>query len=146
VCLVGLGGGGGLGGEMTQALYAHMNNKKEKLEKNKNKKNINLKKKKRLGFELRASVCKTGTLLLEPHLQSICAGYSDEKGVVNYLPRLSSNGDLPILASQVARITDVSHCCPASIFCFLIYTLLCITFFLLLAFCLVCSYFSSLTH
>jgi hypothetical protein len=31
----GKGGGGGMGGEMTQALYAHMNNKT--IKKNKNK-------------------------------------------------------------------------------------------------------------
>jgi hypothetical protein len=31
----GKGGGGGRGGEMTQALYAHMNNKKIKIKKNK---------------------------------------------------------------------------------------------------------------
>jgi hypothetical protein len=31
----GKGGGGGRGGEMTQALYAHMNNKKIKIKKKK---------------------------------------------------------------------------------------------------------------
>jgi hypothetical protein len=29
------GGGGGRGGEITQALYAHMNNKRKKINKNK---------------------------------------------------------------------------------------------------------------
>jgi hypothetical protein len=33
----GKGGGGGMGGEMTQALYAHMNNKKIKIKKKKRK-------------------------------------------------------------------------------------------------------------
>jgi hypothetical protein len=33
-----LGGGGGPGGEMTQALYAHMNNKRKMKKKTKNKK------------------------------------------------------------------------------------------------------------
>jgi hypothetical protein len=38
----GKGGGGGQGGEMTQALYAHMNNKTIKIKKNNKKKKTGL--------------------------------------------------------------------------------------------------------
>jgi hypothetical protein len=39
--------------------------------------------------------------------------YFGDGGLMNYLPRLSSTMILPILASQVARVTD-SHRCPAA--------------------------------
>jgi hypothetical protein len=36
-------------------------------------------------------------------------GYFEDEGLMNYLPRLASNMILSISASQVARITGVSH-------------------------------------
>jgi hypothetical protein len=46
-----------------------------------------------------------------------CSGYFGDGGLMNYLPRLASTyhpPDLLISASQVAKITDVSHQCLAS--------------------------------
>jgi hypothetical protein len=38
--------------------------------------------------------CKAGTLLLEPHFQSILLWLFEDGGLVCYLPRLASNHDL----------------------------------------------------
>jgi hypothetical protein len=61
--------------------------------------------------------CKTGILPLEPHLQSILlllffwrwGGEVLQTICLGWL----QNSILPVSASQVARITGVSHRCPA---------------------------------
>jgi hypothetical protein len=61
-------------------------------------------------LNLELFTCKAGTLLLEPHLQSIFTLVTFGDGVLGTInlgwPRMTI---LPILASQVARITGVSH-------------------------------------
>jgi hypothetical protein len=56
--------------------------------------------------------CKA--LLLEPHLESILLWLFWRWSLVNYLPGLALNLDLPISASQVSR-TSVSHGCLCSL-------------------------------
>jgi hypothetical protein len=55
------------------------------------------------------SAHKAGTLLLEPHLQSILLWLFWRWGLANSLFGLTSNHNPPDLSSQLARITDMSH-------------------------------------
>jgi hypothetical protein len=61
------------------------------------------------GLNAGLCTCKAGTLLLEPHVQSILLWLFWRGGLVNCFPGLALNHDLPISASQVARIIGVSH-------------------------------------
>jgi hypothetical protein len=54
-------------------------------------------------------VCKAGTLLLEPHLQSILFWLFWRWGLTNYFPGWPQTKILLIPASKAARITGVSH-------------------------------------
>jgi hypothetical protein len=72
-----------------------------------------------LGFYSRLRACKAGALPLEPHLQSILLCLFWRWGLSCYFPRLAENRDSQISASQVARITGVSHWHPASLSCFM---------------------------
>jgi hypothetical protein len=58
----------------------------------------------RLEFEIR-----TSCYCLSHTSSPFCSGYFGDGCIVNYLPGLASNCDLPISASQVARITGVIH-------------------------------------
>jgi hypothetical protein len=53
--------------------------------------------------------CKADALWLEPHLQSIFLWLFWRQGLANYLPGLALNVILLISASQVMRITGMSH-------------------------------------
>jgi hypothetical protein len=48
-----------------------------------------------------------------------CSDYFGDGGLTNYLPGLAENHDPPNLASQVARITGMSHQCIDRIFLWL---------------------------
>jgi hypothetical protein len=65
-----------------------------------------------LGLELRASlhICKSG-IHLEPHLQSILLWLFWKWGPKHYCPGWPQTSILPILASQEARVTGVTHRC-----------------------------------
>jgi hypothetical protein len=47
------------------------------------------------GLNLKLHTCKTATLPLEPHLQSIFSGYFGRWNLMKYLPRLALNLDPP---------------------------------------------------
>jgi hypothetical protein len=55
---------------------------------------------------------KQGTLLLSHTYSPFCSGYSEDGGLLNYLSNLAQSVILPILASQEARITGISHWYP----------------------------------
>jgi hypothetical protein len=67
------------------------------------------------GLNSGVHVYKAGTLLLEPQLQSILLWLFSRWSFTNYLPRLASNSNPLISASQVARIIDMSYQSPAII-------------------------------
>jgi hypothetical protein len=61
-------------------------------------------------FELRdICTCKAGALLFKPHFQFILLWLFSRWGFVNYLPKSPLTMIFPISASQVAKITGVSH-------------------------------------
>jgi hypothetical protein len=62
-----------------------------------------------LGFELRVSTCKAGMLPLESLYQSISVGHFGDGFSQNIYPGWSQTLILLISASQVARITGMSH-------------------------------------
>jgi hypothetical protein len=62
-----------------------------------------------LEFKLRTLHCKASTLPLEPHLQSILVWLFWRWCFVNCLLGWSQTVILQISASQVVRITDMSH-------------------------------------
>jgi hypothetical protein len=61
------------------------------------------------GLKSRLCACKPGTLLLEPHFQSILLQLFWRWGLTNYLPRLALNSDHPDLSLQSSWITGASH-------------------------------------
>jgi hypothetical protein len=58
-------------------------------------------------------ICKASALLLEPHLQSLFSGYFRDRTLRTICLAWLQTTILPISASQVARVTGVSHWCPA---------------------------------
>jgi hypothetical protein len=66
------------------------------------------------GLNSQLHTCKAGALLLKPHLQSILLWLFGDGGSRTIFLGWPGTTIFLISASQVARITGVSHQCPAS--------------------------------